>query len=231
MIDMTFDFRSDAGGRDPDAYSPTLRKYHRLLWSKPVPAGGSLVLDKRLINQSELGRFEFTSDSIIHSFAHWARYQYIIKEIPAEDIEEFIHIGYSIGGMTIFPGNKVDRKHSINQARGTSPYIADRIDLTLECIRRYYLDIDSPLYACLCRYRDFSDLFVDFKGYIDFFMFQDMVSDDYNSIRFLHPFEEFQNYPLPPTVADYLTYKDHAIQFVQKRNERIRRWSEENLKC
>ena len=93
------------------------------------------------------------------------------------------------------------------------------------------MDIDSPLYDCLSRYRDSFDLFVDFKGYIDFFMFQDMVSDDYNSICFRHPFEEFKKYPLPPTVADYLTYKDHAIQFVQKRNERIRKWSEENLKC
>lgn len=30
-IDITFDFRSDAGGKDPDAYSPTLRRYHQLL--------------------------------------------------------------------------------------------------------------------------------------------------------------------------------------------------------
>lgn len=39
MIDITFDFRMDAGGRDPDTYSPTLRRYHRLLWSRQLPNG------------------------------------------------------------------------------------------------------------------------------------------------------------------------------------------------
>jgi len=39
-IDITFDFRSDTPGypkKDPDALSPTLRRYHKLLWSKPLP--------------------------------------------------------------------------------------------------------------------------------------------------------------------------------------------------
>ena len=40
-IDIAFDFRTDAGGKDPDAYSPTLRRYHRLLWSKRLPGGAS----------------------------------------------------------------------------------------------------------------------------------------------------------------------------------------------
>ena len=37
MIDTTFDLRTDAAGKDPDTYSPTLRRYHQLLWSKPLP--------------------------------------------------------------------------------------------------------------------------------------------------------------------------------------------------
>lgn len=38
MIDIGFDMRSDTPpGKDPDAYSPTLRRYHQLLWSKPFP--------------------------------------------------------------------------------------------------------------------------------------------------------------------------------------------------
>ena len=38
-IDSTFDFRSDTPpGKDPDARSPTLRRYHQLLWSKPLLA-------------------------------------------------------------------------------------------------------------------------------------------------------------------------------------------------
>jgi hypothetical protein len=39
VIDTTFDFRTDAAGQDPDTYSPTLRRYHKLLWSKPLPSG------------------------------------------------------------------------------------------------------------------------------------------------------------------------------------------------
>ncbi len=39
LIDTSFDFRTDASGKDPDAYSPTLRQYHKLLWSKALPSG------------------------------------------------------------------------------------------------------------------------------------------------------------------------------------------------
>jgi hypothetical protein len=39
VLDIGFDFRTDAGGKDPDSHSPTLRNYHRLLWSKPLPSG------------------------------------------------------------------------------------------------------------------------------------------------------------------------------------------------
>lgn len=224
FIDIDFDFRSDAGGYDPDAYSPTLKKYHRLLWSKRVPAGGELVLDKYLNNTSPLGAFAFSSDSIIHSFARWKRYQHIISEVPAEDIDSFVRMSYTIGGMLIFPRNRVNGLHTINQTRGTNPLICDRFDLTLECIRRYYNGEESPLYDCLCRYRPFFDLFVDFKGYVDFFLLQDMVSEDYSDVRFFHPFEEFKENPLPPTVEVYMRYREKAMVFVRNRNKRIECW-------
>ena len=58
-IDIAFDFRTDAGGRDPDTHSPTLRRYHRLLWSKPLPSGASFDLSEHrgvyLHHRSELG--------------------------------------------------------------------------------------------------------------------------------------------------------------------------------
>ena len=38
-IDITFDFRRDADGKDPDRHSKTLRRYHKQLWSKPLPGG------------------------------------------------------------------------------------------------------------------------------------------------------------------------------------------------
>jgi len=34
IIDTTFNFYSDSNNSDPDSKSPTLRKYHKILWSK-----------------------------------------------------------------------------------------------------------------------------------------------------------------------------------------------------
>ena len=46
VIDVGFDFREDTPpGKDPDTWSPTLRRYHRLLWGKPLPDGTEFELD------------------------------------------------------------------------------------------------------------------------------------------------------------------------------------------
>lgn len=42
-VDTTFDFRSDSPKGDPDKYSPTLHRYHQLLWSKPLPSGAPFI--------------------------------------------------------------------------------------------------------------------------------------------------------------------------------------------
>ena len=54
MIDITFDMFSDTPeGKDPDTWSPTLRKYHQTLWNKRLPNGKifSLDLETRWSNQ------------------------------------------------------------------------------------------------------------------------------------------------------------------------------------
>jgi hypothetical protein len=41
LIDTAFDLRKDTPGypkKDPDACSPTLRRYHKYLWSNTLPA-------------------------------------------------------------------------------------------------------------------------------------------------------------------------------------------------
>ncbi len=65
LIDTSFDFRTDAGGRDPDSRSPTLRKYHRHLWSRPLPGGAPFeLLDTTpgiyLHHRSGLGEFQLS---------------------------------------------------------------------------------------------------------------------------------------------------------------------------
>jgi uncharacterized protein DUF6994 len=66
VIDITFHFRSDAPGPDPDAFSPTLRSYHQLLWSKPLPGGAPFMLDvsipRCLHHHSEVGEFRLSSE-------------------------------------------------------------------------------------------------------------------------------------------------------------------------
>ena len=121
----------------------------------------------------------------------------------------------------VFPGNRVDRKMTINGARGFHPRIKDRFDLTLECIRRHYLDEPSPLNDTLARYADFFGLFGDFAGYVDFFHLQDLVNEVTPTVKFFMPFEDFTASPLPGTLDAYLVYRQRAIEFIESRNRRI----------
>lgn len=181
VIDITFDFRSDTpAGRDPDAFSPTLRRYHQFLWSKPLPSGAPFELDVNtppyLHHRSTLGEFCLSSDAVIPTFSRESKLAHIIDQIPEVEREAFNRLGYTIGGMMVFPANRVGRKMTINMARGCHPRIKDRFDLTVECVRRHYLDEQSPLSDTLARYSDFFGLFGDFAGYVDFFHLQDLVS-------------------------------------------------------
>ena len=51
-----------------------------------------------------------------------------------------------------------------NVSRGINPSIKDTFDLTLECIRRFYLNENSPLSHTLRRYSLFFSLFQILKG-------------------------------------------------------------------
>lgn len=226
-IDVTFDFRSDTpSGGDPDALSPTLRRYHRLLWSKPLPGGTPLVLSDAtpgvyLHHRSELGEFLLSSDSVIPSFHRERRLAKIIDGVPDLELAAFNTITYTVGGMMVFPGNRVDGRMTINGARGFHPRIKDRFDLTVECIRRHYSRDKSPLSELLHRYRDFFALFGSFEGYVDFFLLDDIVTSDYLTVRFFAPFEDFTSSPLPATAEAHQRYRLHATEFVTARNTRI----------
>ena len=227
FIDITFDFRSDTPpGKDPDALSPTLRSYHKFLWTKPLPNGVLFELDDTksnvyLYHQSEIGEFFLSSDSAIHTFSRWASMAHIINQLKQGEAEEFRRVGYSMGGMIIFPANRIEGKNTINVARGFHPLIKDRIDLTVECIRRYYKNEKSPLSEVLTRYADFFAIFSDFKGYVEFFLLQDLVTEDFSSIKFFITFEDFKTPVVPKTLDAYLSYKHLTIKFTNERNQRI----------
>ena len=228
-IDITFDFRTDATGEspDPDASSPTLLRYHRLLWSKPLPSGKHFELTPRtqrpyaLLHDSELGKFLLTSDSVLPTFTRRPDMQAIIRQLPPADIDALNTITYTIGRMVLWPGNQIDGKWTINQARGCTGNIADRFDLTVECVRRHYEgDTTHPLADAFGRYRDFFDLFGSFAGYVDFWLLDDLV-DTNGGLKLFLPSEDFTLPSVPRSLADYLAFCEHTIEFVTARNERI----------
>jgi len=236
VIDTGFDVRTDAGGRDPDSHSRTLRRYHRLLWSKPLPRGAVFDLDTRLHHKSTLGEFWLSSDAITHTYTSWsrpARLVEAIRQVPEQETTAFFGLGCTVGAYLVFPAQKqVNGKWraSINQRRGIHPRIRDRFDLTLECIRRHYLGLDSPLTECFDVYSDFFALFESFRGYVEHFLLQDLVDDRFTSIRFFHGSGDFSQDPLPASgVDDYREYMTQSMNFIRDRNERIAAYADAHL--
>ena len=224
-IDTSFDFQAEAGGRDADRYSPTLQAYHQMLWSKPLPCGITFELhtvnNHRLYHHSSLGEFYLSSDRAVANFASWKKLTPIIEQLSAEYLHDFITLTDTIGGIVLWPSTQVHGLPTINAARGFNAHIADRLDITIECIRRYYDGEQSPLYETLCRYDAFFALFDDFKGYIDFFLLQDYVSSDYRTVMIAPPFDNFETTPVPTTTEAYRRYADYTARLVRARNERI----------
>src|ERR1019366_1539508 len=95
--------------------------------------------------------------------------------------------------------------------------VSDRFDLTLECIRRHYSDRASPLGVTLSRYTDFFALFGDFRGYVGFFLLDDLVTEALN-VKFFMPFDDFRPPSVPKDVDTYKEYRCRAIEFIEARN-------------
>lgn len=172
-----------------------------------------------LYHKSVLGEFYLGSDAITHSYRNHKRKTWLTQQIK-DEVKELFDIGSTIGAYIIFPNNRVDNKHTINQARGVNILIDDRFDFTLECIRLFYAGQQSPLYDTFKRYKNFFDLFDNFKGYIDFFLLNDLVDENEN-IKFYLPFDNFNTKPIFANIEEYLTYKKKVIDFIKSRNKRI----------
>lgn len=222
-IDVNFDFRQDSKCGDPDKDSQKLYCAHKILWNRLLPCGKTLEIN---IVEDRNGRLllknnqyaNFSSDRMCPHFdgKYNGKFNGWLSDV---EIELLKHKVRTIGGHIVFPAHK-NNGFTINQARGVNKIVSDRFDLTLECIRRYYQKEQSPLYKTLLRYSDFFDLFVDFKGYVNFFILQDFVGEN-EQVRFTLPFENFERSPLPQTIDEYKQYKDHIIDLIDSRNKRI----------
>lgn len=225
-IDINFDYREDSNCGDPDADSKKLYADHKLLWTKPLPCGN--IFDLEVITKNgKYGRLliknnnindNFSSDRMCPHFDGTYRGKFD-GWLPSLDIDELKRKVRKIGGHIIFPAHRRNG-FTINQARGINRKICDRFDLTLECIRKFYITEESPLYDTLSRYKDFFNLFIDFNGYIDFFMLQDFL-DKNGKIKFYLPFDNFNRNPLPQSIEEYNQYRIKTLDLINNRNKRI----------
>lgn len=247
MVDTSYDFRCEIPlDGDPDRDSVTLRRYHQLLWSKPTPNGTALQLEDRQDgpflhpgysrNASQTETDLWSSDAIVNCWVHWKRQPMadIIRQVPKTFIDAYYARTCTIGSYMMWPCNQIGGAPTINQARGTNTtQIADRIDLTLECVRLYYAGEPSPLNDAkdntLSRYPDYFDLFNNFRGFVDFWLLQDLVSIDYERVEFLLPFESFSQPAVPNDLDAWMRFTGASMIFCAARNARIHHWAIQNL--
>lgn len=236
-LNTAFDFTTDSKGYwdgmwendpelgvskvDPDAKSDTLRYYQYLLYRRELPNGEFFDLQYHTKPNLVWNGKKFSSDSIIVSF-RYRRYP-VIEEISSrpdfrESTERYLREAYTIGGEMLFP---VDP--SINTARGfNNSSVSDRFDLTIYCIQMYYEGTESlndygldRLLDAVRKNGDFFDRFLDFKGYVDFFLLQDAVDENYETILYLDYIGR------PRSVEDYDSFLEKELEFLRKRNKRI----------
>lgn len=238
QFDPSFDFRSETPpGKDADSVSPTLRTLHAFLWSKEIQPGKALKLvtpksrtKGYLVGAYADGQeFVFGSDAITHSYAHWTRPKALVhaKESLSEaEKARYLTPRYTVGSTMIWPVRSNDRP-TINQARGTRAKIADRIDLTLECVRLHFEGgPESPLSDVLHSYRDFFRLFEDFEEFVCFFHFQDLVKAD-GQIEFFIPPKGFKRHGAPRDRDEYVAYREKVLAFIDARTTRMSKWMKE----
>lgn len=220
-IDVDYFFFDDTPeGQDPDSHSPRLRRYHQLLWSKPLPDGRPFELhagrarSPYLVYESGDVRVVLGSDTI--ATRHRKKLHNLYSQIPEEVNTAFLRRSYTICGFMIFPVSQ----GSLNQNRGTNPRIQDRWDLTLESIRRFYDGGTSPLTSTIERFAGFFELFGSFDGYVRHFLLGDFV-DENGAVRFLLPFDDFSASPLPQDLPTYEKYRLDSLAIFEARRLRI----------
>lgn len=231
-IDVDFCFYDDPDFlADADSDSRTLQRWHAALWSKDLPDGTRIEWAAEagttcLTHDSSLGSFRVSSDTIASLHENYV--PALWAGLSRQDQETYSRAFYTIGGFIIFPRHPI----SLNQERGRQRGISDRFDLTLECIRRHYLDVHpNPLGEVLASDSDFFRLFgvgqAGFAAYVEFFHLQDLTAG--NAIKWFDGSAEetwsFSNAALPSNADAYRRHLDNVWEFVAARNTRIARWA------
>lgn len=87
---------------------------------------------------------------------------------------------------------------------------------------------ENPLSKGLEVDRSFFDLYVDFKGYVDFFFLNDCVSADYSKVNCWCGDLTFTRNAFPQNMDEYWKFLQHQWDFLEKRNQRIKEYAQVN---
>ncbi|WP_159619457.1 DUF6994 family protein [Arthrobacter zhaoguopingii] len=245
VFDTSYDYKSDNQGQsgfDADRDSDQLKADHELLWTKELPSGvlfepkaPTESVKRRnnylLFDGGSLGRHVYGSDAITNSYTDWTTPYALADAIASLDEEQksrYLNQPYTIGSAMIWPVQTKEQREAqgrvqtMNQARKSSVF--DRMDLTLECIRRYYAgDPRHPLNKITEAYGEFFELFEDFRNFVDFFHFQDLVTPDYK-VRYFLPLDPFKCAGTPASREEYIEYRENVLAFIEGRNRRMADW-------
>lgn len=247
VFDIAFDYLLDTTppGTDADSNSPRLKADHQLLWTKEL-CGGQLfelaVSEIPKVRRKNYLMFEqtpdksitFGSDAITNSYTRWVKPKALVEakaQLNEEQKRRYFDPPYTIGSAMIWPVRGIHLP-TLNTARGMRAKIADRMDLTLECIRRHYAkEPDSPLADVITNYRDFFELFGTFEKFVEFFHFQDLVTPEGKIAFFLEEDDEdkvFTRSGVPVTKDEYIRVREASLKFIALRGDRMADWVEEN---
>ena len=53
---------------------------------------------------------------------------------------------------------------------------------------------------------------------MEFFLLQDLVSEDYSAVRFWDGWKDFSDNPIPQTMKGYLEFLEREVELVGRRN-------------
>lgn len=245
VFDTTFDYKTDTPATtrpDADKDSQILRAHHELLWSKKLPLSEKIFAPKVTTRKDRYLIFTdandkkhcYGSDAITSSYTKWVKAKKprsralvdAIAGLTGDQKRLYLSPPYTIGSAMIWPVRKANY-WTMNRARGARLLIADRMDLTLECIRRHYAEEPgSPLADSTTAYKDFFELFGTFKGFVEFFHFEDLITpgSDYQEIEYFLEPNAFTRAGTPATKDEYVEYREKVLAFIKKRSERMAKW-------
>ncbi|MFQ6155636.1 DUF6994 family protein [Micrococcus luteus] len=245
VFDTSFDYKTDTPAKtrpDADRDSQRLRADHELLWTKELNSGvlfapsiASAGKNEYLIFTDASGsRYCYGSDAITNSYTTWLKPPALVEAregLSDDQKSRYLHPPYTIGSAMIWPLRKKDRP-TMNTARGFGPeggQIGDRMDLTLECIRRHYAgESVSPLAGVINAYADFFALFGGFAEFVRFFHLQDLVTPDYNEVLCYLPLDNFERPGTPTTTEEYVECRERSLELIAKRAKRMADWVAEH---